>query len=191
MNQQPETPWTYKPDTGAPTSGLTPNEAPEPKAQAAASPAQLSKTWQAPEFADHVRNNGWYAAFFMGTVVIAAVVYLTTKEIFAVATTIILAILAGILLGREPRLINCEATDQGLKVDGKLYEYRNFKSFAIIQEGQMTSISLLPLKRFMPPVSAYFDIKDQDAIVSVIGEHLPYEARQADAIDRLSHRLRF
>jgi len=191
MDQQPNTPWIYKPDTSAPTAALTPNDAPEPMAQAAASPAQLSKTWQAPEFADHVRNSGWYTAFFMGTVVIAAIVYLTTKDIFAVTATVILAILAGILLGRKPRLINYEATDQGLKVDGRLYEYRNFKSFAIMQEGQMTSISLVPLKRFMPPVSAYFDPKDQDAITAVIGEHLPYELRQADAIDRLSHRLHF
>jgi hypothetical protein len=59
-----------------------------------------------------------------------------------------------------------------------------------MQEGPLTSANLFPLKRFMPPVTAYFDPKDEEKITNVLGNYLPYEDRKMDGIDRLSRRLR-
>jgi hypothetical protein len=55
----------------------------------------------------------------------------------------------------------------------------------------MNSVNFLPLKRFMPIVSAYFAPQDEDKIANTIGEHLPMEEHKIDSIDRLAQRLRF
>ncbi len=49
----------------------------------------------------------------------------------------------------------------------------------------------MPLKKLMLPVAAYFGPGDEERIMDIIGQHLPYEERQMDPIDRLSRKLRF
>ena len=78
-----------------------------------------------------------------------------------------------------------------LTINGKKYSYSSFKSFSLLRDGDMTSVNFFPLKRFMPLVSAYLAQADEDKVAKAIGNHLPYEQRQMDSIDRLSRRLRF
>jgi hypothetical protein len=49
----------------------------------------------------------------------------------------------------------------------------------------------MPLKRFMPILTIYFEQKDESKIVAVLGQFLPVESHQLDAVDRLMHKLRF
>jgi hypothetical protein len=49
----------------------------------------------------------------------------------------------------------------------------------------------MPLKRFGLPTTIYFAPEDEDRIVDIINQHLPFEPRDRDAIDRLMKRIRF
>jgi hypothetical protein len=102
----------------------------------------------------------------------------------------VVGVIVGVFAGHKPKQIQYEITESGLGVNGKNYPYNAFKSFTVLREGNLSSVNLIPLKRFMPPVSAYFEPKDEPKITEALGNHLPYENRKMDGIDRLSRRLR-
>ena len=105
-------------------------------------------------------------------------------------TILVLGAIVAVFAKHNPSQVEYELSDSGLRIGDKAYSYGSFKSFSIIQDGAFKSIDLTPLKRFKPPISVYFDPKDQDKISAIIGAHLPYEERQLDTVDRLSRRLR-
>ncbi len=159
--------------------------------QSPAPAAKFNVSWSAPEFIHHDRGFGWYLLLIAGTAVLAAGVYFLTKDVFATGTIGVLGVIVAFFGTKKPNVAAYELTDSGMRVGEKLYSYSLFKSFALIREGAISSVNFVPIKRFMPPVSAYFDPKDEQKIVDALGEHLPYEERGLDSIDRISRRLRF
>ena len=171
-----------QPPTPAPSAG-TPSQPP---------PADNSGlTWTATEYTHHDRGASWYAMLAGGTILLAAAVYFLTKDYFATGTIAVVGIIVGVFAARKPGQMTYELSDAGLRVGQKLYRYGQFKSFAIIRTNEASSISLLPLKKLMPPVEAFFGAADEEKMVDIIGRHLPYEERKQTGIDRLSHRLKF
>ncbi|MEX2006687.1 MAG: hypothetical protein WD877_00710 [Candidatus Saccharimonadales bacterium] len=152
---------------------------------------ERSIAWTASEYIDHTRGASWYSLLVLATVVLTAGVWLMTKDYFATAVVAIVGIIVGIFASKKPRQISYELTSSGLKAGEKFYAYNLFKSFAVIRDGALNSVNLFPAKRFMPPISAYYEPQDEEAIIDAIGQHLPYEERSLDGIDKLSRRLRF
>jgi len=191
MKQDEESPWQYNPDGKEAVEDLPDedNESPDSKP----APATRGKTfsWQAPEFIAHPHPASWYAALVVVTVVLAAGVFLVTKDYIAIGVIVVLGVIVGLSAKRQPRLISYELSNSGLNINDKKYPYSSFKSFSMLRDGDMTSVNLFPLKRFMPLVSAYLAHSDEDKVTKAIGNHLPYEQRQMDSMDRLSRRLRF
>lgn len=183
----------YKP-TGVATAVAEPPpaaSAPAPAPTAAPPAGGGSVTWTASEYIHHERGASWYALLLVGTAVLAAGIYFLTKDYFATGAIAVVGILVGVFAGRKPRQITYQLTSSGLKIGEKLYGYGLFKSFSIIRGSEASSVSLMPLKKFMPPVDAFFGAADEEKIIDLIGQHLPYEERQQAGIDRLSHKLRF
>ncbi|MGA3150605.1 MAG: hypothetical protein ABSD10_03280 [Candidatus Saccharimonadales bacterium] len=147
-------------------------------------------TWTASEYVEHQHGVGWYASLVVVTVALTAGIYFITKDYFAAGTIITLGIIVAVFAGHQPSQIEFELSDSGLRVGEKNYSYSLFKSFSIFREGKLPSINMAPIKRFMPPISAYFDPKDERKIVDLLGEHIPFEPRNPSVIDRLSQRLR-
>ena len=186
MNTDDNTPWQYKPDGGSAESNL-----PESGDSTVRNGSKLSKTisWEAPEFIDYARGSGWYMMLALGTVGLAAIVYLLSKDLIATVTTLVVGAIVAVFASQKPKLAKYEINTAGLRVNDKTYKYSDYKSFAVVNEGQYSSLNLFPLKRFMPPVSAYFEPNQEDKITKALGDHLPYESRKLDGIDRLSRRL--
>lgn len=104
---------------------------------------------------------------------------------------VIVAVLFGIMGARQPRELQYQVDENGVKVGEKFYDYGSFKSFSVIQEEGIETIWFMPMKRFMPGLTIYFSPEDTDRIADVLAEFLPFEARTQDPVDRLMHRLRF
>jgi hypothetical protein len=189
MNQDENSPWQYKPDKGSESTAEPGNDNDSPEPAPRHYPAG-SVAWQAAEFIEHPHGSGWYAALVASTVVLAAFVYLTTKDFFATGIIVIVGVIVGFFARHKPAQAQYEISSSGLSINGKPYPYSLFKSFAVLREGPLSSVNLFPLKRFVPPISAYFDPKDEPKIVEVLGNYLPYEERKMDSVDRLSRRLR-
>lgn len=191
MQPENNSPWQYKPDSGEDTetsdTGLQ-----EDNVATLSKPAQdEAVSWTASEYVDHPHGAGWYGALMLGTAGLAAAIYFLTREYFATGVIGILGIIVAVFAARKPRIVSYELTARSLKIEGKAYPYSQFKSFSIIREGSLSSVSLMPLKRMMSPISAYFAAEDEEHIVNALGRHLPYEERKPDRIDRLATRLRF
>ena len=153
--------------------------------------SDLVVTWAASEYIEHERNARWYILLAIITAGLAAAIYFLTKDIFATTIIAIVGIIVGVFAGRKPRQMKYELSSSGLRIGEKSYPYSLFRTFSIIKDGAINSINLTPIKRFMPPISAYFAQKDEERITKMLGNYLPYEERKLDSIDRLSRRLRF
>jgi hypothetical protein len=188
MNQEENTPWQYKPDDSPD------NVADEENAEAATAPAPKTTkniSWEASEFIDHHQGSGWYALLALATIALGIIVFfMSSHDIVATIIILVLGVVVGLFAGHKPAVAKYEITRDGLKVNNKVYKYGDYKSFAVIDEGQLSSVNLIPLKRFLPPVSAYFEDNDEKKITEALGNYLPYEPRKLDAIERLSRRLR-
>jgi len=188
MDQDNNTPWQYKPDNGGgPNNQALPDN---PLEGAASAPSNGSVSWEAVEFIEHAHPATWYLSLIAITALLAALVYLAFRDYIATVIILIVGIIVGIFAHQKPGRAKYEITDSGLSINGKTYNFSDYKSFAVIDEGTMSSVNLFPLKRLMPPLSAYFDPKDEDKITDALGNYLPYEDRKLDSIERLSRRLR-
>jgi hypothetical protein len=81
--------------------------------------------------------------------------------------------------------------DKGLTIGSKHYAYNEFRSFAILQEGALSSIVFMPLKRFATLTSIYYAPEDEQSIVDILADHLSLEEHHQDAVDKLMRRIRF
>ena len=187
MNDDESSPWEYKPQGD---DNQVEDDGDLPRPSSGSSPRSKTITWQAAEFIEHPHGAAWYGALTLITAALTAAVFLLTKDYVATATIPIVGIIVGVFAGHKPRVVQYEISSSGLKIGEKNYPYRLFKSFSVLVEGDLNSVNLFPLKRFMPPIAAYFEPARQAEIISVLGEYLPYEERRMDSVDRLSRRLR-
>jgi hypothetical protein len=99
--------------------------------------------------------------------------------------------LFGVYAARKPRQVQYQLDESGLTIGHHQYFYPQFRSFALVDEGPFASLVFMPLKRFAPLLSVYFDPADEDAITGVVAEHLPFEERHLDMLERMLKRVRF
>lgn len=183
--------WEYKPD------GKEVSAAPDLPGSLTKTGTQTKSskdttvTWTASEYIDHTRGATWYLALIGGTIALSALVYLVTKDYFATCIVGFMGAVVGVFSRQKPKQVIYELSSSGLKAGEKVYPLNLFKSFALIREGILSSVNLIPIKRFMPPLSIYFDLSDEQKIVSLLGSHLPLEEGGLDTIERLARRLRF
>jgi hypothetical protein len=185
MADENNTSWDYKPGAGDSASVAVENSA-------SGSPASSeSLTWAAKEFIEHDRGAGWYVVLLIGMFLIAAVIYLITKDFFAVGAIVTVALIAAVYASHKPKELTYELSSRTIRVGERTYGYNMFKSFSVAHEGVHTSIILEPTKRFYPPMTLYFPPEMEQQIANNIGNHIPMQEHQPSATERLAHRLKF
>lgn len=182
-------------DANKPGWSFSPDETPlseAPSAEPSGNKPTETLSWTASEYVSHQKDAGWYALLAAATAAVCGLTYWISKgDLIAVVSIAVVSILFGILAGKQPRELHYSLTPRGIMVSQKLYPYSQFKSFTVIREGALTSISIWPLQRFMPDLSIYFPPDQEKKILQVLSENLPNEQRPEHAIDRLMRRLRF
>lgn len=148
-------------------------------------------TWTASEFVAHTKTFGWYAALGAGAAVLAALVYLMTKDWVSVGVILMAALLLGVYGSRQPRQLEYRLDSTGLSVGQKHFGYHSFRSFSVLPEGGISSIVFMPLKRFAVPTTIYYPPDEEDKIVQLLSDRLPLEEGGRDVFDRFLHRIRF
>lgn len=182
--------WDYKPDgNNVSEQQEVPSSVSAKTNRKQSTPAPIS--WTASEYIEHTRGPIWYVALGAITLVFAAVVYRYNHDRFATALVAVVGMIVALYSLKKPQQLTYQLSDDGLVIGEKPYSYRLFKSFAIIHEGALSSITFLPIKKFMPPLNIFFEATDEEHIVKILGNHLPYEERGLDKIDSLTRKLRF
>lgn len=174
-NQQPPVDFMPQANTEA-TSQVAPDSTPE-------------IVWSASEFIVHEKNLNWYIGFFAAAIIIEAIIYFWTQDTLSVVAGIVIFILLGISASRKPRVVEYSVDQSGVSIAHRSYYYSDFKSFGVLQDGAFSSIVLVPLKRFSPPLTLYFAPEDQEKIILVLSSHLPYSPVTIDLIDNLLRKV--
>ncbi|MDL2341576.1 MAG: hypothetical protein QFB87_00660 [Patescibacteria group bacterium] len=178
MPEEPLTPET--------TTAFDPSlEAPEP---AYSDPAI---TWTASEYIAHHKSTKWYAMLGLVAVIIAALVWLMTKDTISALVVIVGAAVLGGYGSRPPRELTYQLDTNFLTIGDKNYDLDTFRSFTVDDQQAFASVNLMPLKRFAPALSIYFAPDDEAAIVDLLSLRLPLEQHHDDPIDRLMRKIRF
>jgi hypothetical protein len=147
--------------------------------------------WTASEFVAHEKSSGWYLGLTAAALVIAGFVYLITRDIISTIVVLVGAAAFGILGSRKPRQQQYNLDAGGVTIGHKRYDFSTFRSFAVMPEGAFSSIVFMPLKRFAQLTTIYYAPEDEDKIVDLISQSLPFEERKPDAVDSLMKRVRF
>jgi hypothetical protein len=148
-------------------------------------------TWEASEYIHHQKSAGWFTVLGLAALILSGGIYLLTRDWFSVGVLILMAVTVGIFAGRPPQTRRYSLSHSGLSIGDKHYPLDGFRTFSLAQEGAILSITFMPTKRFMVPVTVYFSQEDEPKIMEVLGNTLPHEERPPDIIDRWSSRLRF
>lgn len=169
-----------------PGSSSDAESAPQPSTPAPA------VSWTASEFIHHAKSANWYLILTIVGVIAAIGVYLITKDILSTVVIAIVAILFGVSASSRPRALPYEVNASGVQIGPKHYDFGQFKTFSVVRDGgPFSSVQLMPLKRFAPPISIYFPPDEEKSIINALSGYLPYEERKADATDKLLRKLRF
>jgi len=176
--------WVFKPG-GAAVGTNQVATAPTPAA------ASNAVTWSASEYIANDKNTGWFGMLAMAAVSLAVIVYFITSDFVSVVVILVLAIIVGVFAARQPRVLAYALDVRGVHIGDKFYPYATFKTFSVVTEGAFNHISLLPLKRFMPPLSIHYPPESEDNIVNTLADYLPYEEHKRDLVESFSRRVRF
>jgi hypothetical protein len=162
-----------------------------PESQSAAPERHDPVEWTASEYIAHEKGLSWYVLLGLAIVAFAAIVYGVTGELISSVVIVVMGIAFGAFAARQPQELNYSLDNDALHVGGRSYGYSQFKSFTIVDEGPIHSIMLMPLQRFMPPLSVYYAPEDEDKIANALSSYLPYEDRKQDVVDRIMRKVRF
>lgn len=148
-------------------------------------------TWTASEYVHHDKGAGWFVLFSLVLLVLVGLIYFLSKDILATVLVGVAGLTFGIFAGRPPRVLTYVIDNGGITIGERRHPFSELKSFTFIEENGLPSLMILPLKRFMPPVTVFFDPKDEDKIIDALALRLPHEDKEPDIVDRLMSRIRF
>ena len=183
----PQQTYSDQPPAIQPVSNWQFSESNQPENYEQVSPV----SWTASEFVSHGKGRSWFVAFGLVILVTCIAFYFLLKDL---VTPIVIAVAGFIFLyysRRQPRTLQYSVDAQGIHIDQKLYPFEYFKSFDIAHEGSFPAIHLASLKRFMPPLTIFYDVSMEEPIVNIISNYLPHQEYKPDAIDNIARRIRF
>lgn len=175
---EPEANWQFTSNENPTSTGLA--------------PAQINPvSWSASEYIAHNKGVSWFVLLGVALFVLVVGAYFVAGDIITPVVVAIAGITFGVFAGRPPRVLQYSLDSRGIKIGDKFYAYSDFRSFDISDDSPLPAILLLPLKRFLPPITVFYEQKEEDAILNVLGSYLPHEEQQPDMVDRLMRRIRF
>lgn len=148
-------------------------------------------SWTASEFILHQKNANWYLMLVLIAAAVTAVVFLLTRDLVSTITIAVAITAIGIFGARKPRTITYRIDTHGITIGRRFLGWGQFKSFAVVEEGPIDSIYIVPLKRFMPDINIYYAPEDEPRIINFLAQFLPHEDRELSVVDRLMHKIRF
>jgi len=169
---------------------------PQPELSQQPQPTEVSDenviSWTASEYIAHHKSASWFMSLSLaGAALAVATYFLTGGDIVSIIVVVFVVVVFGFYGARKPREQQYSISPDGITIGPKTYQFGQFKSFAIIDEDAFSSITFMPMQRFMPAISIYYDPQDEDAIVEILSAYLPMETRGHDPVERFMRKIRF
>lgn len=188
--QQPENEPTWNPTPVEQPTQEQP-QAPDTSDQPVHAEQQDVISWEASESVHHEKDMTWFVGIIAAGVLFASLSIFLLKSITFTVLIIVMVIAILVLAKRPPRVLRYQLSERGIMIEQKSYEFHEFRSFGVVQDGPFYYIVLLPVKRFMPSIDVYFPEEYGEDIVDLLGDFVPMQAIQPDALDKITKHLRF
>lgn len=149
--------------------------------------------WTASEYLANPKSSGWFMLLGLASVLTAGIVYFVTgRDIVSSIVILVIGLIIGVFSARQPQVLDYSIDNTGFHIGQKFYPYNTFKYFSVVQESNgLGYISLMPLRRFMPPLVIHYDPNDEEKIANTLMEYLPFEDHKPDIVDSIAKRIRF
>lgn len=147
--------------------------------------------WHASEFIDHQKSLSWFLMLGVGAVVGSFLMYVITRSIISTVVVLLSVAVFAMIAKQKPRTLHYILRARTVQIGDKSYNYDDFRAFSVNHETGLPSITLQPIKRFIPLITIYFAPDDGEKIFDVFAQHLPHEERNDDAVERLMRKIRF
>lgn len=158
--------------------------------QAEEAEPQVAFRWEASEYVHHHKSPLWYGV--AGLIVLLLCAVAVWLHLWLEIGVFIVAGVAVIVYARKPpRTLTYELSDTGIHIDGKVYQFDEFRSFGVVEDTEWHSIDLEPVKRLSPRLVLLFDDEDVNEIVGHLDQFLPREDHQPDLVERITRYVRF
>lgn len=146
--------------------------------------------WQAVEYVQHSKEPLWYVGFGVVVIVLMILaVWLMQAWTFAVLI-LVMAVALLVYSHRPARELTYVLSEKGLYINEQLHPMGEFKSFGVVQDSELHSLMLIPVKRFRPGLSVYFPTEVGERVVDLLGAYLPMQDLKLDFFDKIVQKLR-
>lgn len=153
-------------------------------------PTEESITWEASEYIHQERNTAWFAGVGAAAAVLLFVAIFLMRSYTFALLVVVMAIAVVVLAKRPPRTLKYTLSSKGLYVVDQLHPFAEYKAFGVIHDEGEYSVMLLPTKRFAPSLTVYFPASLGEKIVDFLGQRLPMQELNLDAVDKIVRKLR-
>jgi hypothetical protein len=188
---EPTTPPPAEAVTEAAESTAPESTLPVPEETQETSAAPKSLSWSAAEFHVHEKSVSWYMLLALATIAIGGILYLWTRSIVTLFVVVIGGGTIGIFGTHRPSELEYVLDRTGIRIGSKHYMYDEFRLFIVTPQSVSPEVTLVPTKRFMPSLSVRYTPENEEAVLNILADHLPFEERRLDLIDSLMQRIRF
>lgn len=144
-------------------------------------------TWQSPEFISIKRDIKWTIAVLAIALVLAAILF-TQKQWTGVGMVLVASIFFVAISNTKPKNIGCAVYNEGIVVNGRVYNYDQFKSFWLVNS-QLPKIQFQLTGRFGGVISMPLDDMDSDQIRLFISKYVPEEDEKQEDVGDIINRL--
>jgi len=147
--------------------------------------------WTTLEFEKHEKGKKWF--IFLGLISLVFVIIAAIFNNFLLSIIIILAtFILFVYAKKEPRKINFIIDGRGIKIDNKLYKYKEIKSFWMFYEPpEVKELSIRSNKAFMPYIKIPLSKQNPAEIRRFLLRFLPEREHRESIIEAWMRRIRF
>jgi len=180
--------------SNSPTDNVSPS-LPQTEANIYEPPAAVADegliSWSSVEFIEHKKPLTWFLVFGLVVVGLAVAIYFFAHSIFPPIMFVLIGVVFAIIAARPPKTLQYELSNRGIQIGNRFNSYNEFKSFSVIDEQAIGSITFNPFKRFTFPTAIYYELTDEDKILTLVSQYLPHVEAPKDPVDQLMRKLHF
>jgi hypothetical protein len=148
-------------------------------------------SWQAPEFRHYPKNLGWYITLIAVAVLIVGF-FVIEKDLFAAATTALLAGFVIFFSRQKPTLVTIELSNKAIKFGNLSCPYKQLKYFWIVNSEHHKTLNFSTSTYVNNTIILELEDQDPDEIREFLLQHLPeHHETEATFAQKVSHKLKF
>jgi hypothetical protein len=153
-------------------------------------------SWSSPDNMQQKRGRKWYLVWVLIIVALigtslAVNILLDVWQIWTSVGLAIIIFISLIVIDKQPKhSINYKLTDNNIIINEEATPLSNFQAFTITSQGNLQTISLIPVKRVSIPYDLTVSNDDAGDVIEVLSAHIPMTQTGLNFADKISSILK-